>query len=504
MNRTKSATSYKLRVTSSPSGWPLVARSSLLVAFLLLIPLQLQAQDNAHIHIFSYGTYWQFPYSLDEVSRFSFTDDQSYLQAHAGDEVVIPFKAAELDTITFRHTPTALTKNKYQVFQMYITTNDGTDITSKEEYTPCYISINGCDAFPHYSGHAKIRGRGNSTWLWYDKKPYRVKLAETSPILGLGQNKDWVLLANYRDVTDLMNTFVFEAGEWLGLPYTNHTRYVELFLNGNYSGLYQLTEQVEQGGNRVAVDEERGLLLALDLDDGPGLSPYTTDNFYSEVFGLPVCIKNPGDDVLTEALIDSIKQEFALLESAIDAKSFSQLNRLMDIRSFVRYLILQELVLNVELIAPRSVYIHKDVEGKWTMGPLWDFDAGYDFNWATMTTGHNYFSSHTELVLGTDPYHHRGCYDGGISPFFTRMFGNHGFVTLFKEEWAVVKSGLMSSIWPEMESYISALNRGAMSRESTRWPIRGKYFQDEVHSMHSWLLRRVEYLDEVINAYPLP
>lgn len=166
------------------------------------------AQDNIHVHTRSYSNSWEFPLSVNDVNYFNFNSTQSHLQANVQGGVIVPFVASEIDTISFKDAPTELTGNPYKVFQMYITTNDGSKITSKEEYVRCYISINGRGSFPHYSGKAKIRGRGNSTWEWYDKKPYRIKLDDSSPILGLGENRDWVLLANYRDVTDLMNTFI--------------------------------------------------------------------------------------------------------------------------------------------------------------------------------------------------------------------------------------------------------------------------------------------------------
>ena len=479
-------------------------RQIIVLCLLLSAVLMSSAQDNIHVHIRSYSNSWSFPLSIDEVGYFNFNADQSRLQAHVKGGGVVPFISSEVDTITFQYALTELTGNHYKVFQMYITTDEGERVSSKDEYVGCYVSINGGGSFPHYSGKGKIRGRGNSTWLWYDKKPYRIKLDESSPLLGMGSNRDWVLLANYRDVTDLMNTFVFEAGHRLGMPYTNHTRYTEVFLNGEYIGLYQLTEQVEQGEYRVNVDDERGILLALDLDDGPGLSPDATDNFYSEVFRLPVCIKHPDEDKLTLQLKDSIKQEFAKLETAINNKSFSQSNRLMDRRIFVRYLILQELVGNVELNAPRSVYIHKDVDGKWMMGPLWDFDAGYDFDWSTMKTGHDYYHSYKELILGSDPYRHRGAYDANLSSFFTNLFGSHGFVTLFKEEWNAMKGELVAHSWAEMELYLDELNHGTIMREFMRWPLQGKQHARDVSAMHEWLLKRVDYLDGVINAYPMP
>ena len=67
----------------------------------------------------------------------------------------------------------------YKVYQLYITTTNGSDITSKENYTDCNLSLDGQDAYPDLSVTAQIRGRGNSSWLWYAKKSYRLKLEAT-------------------------------------------------------------------------------------------------------------------------------------------------------------------------------------------------------------------------------------------------------------------------------------------------------------------------------------
>ena len=80
----------------------------------------------------------------------------------------------------------------------------------------------------------------NYTLIGYEKK---------QKVLGMDKAKSWVLLANYRDLTDMMNTYAFELGRMMGLPYTNHTRYVELLMDGEYLGVYQLTEQVQQASS---------------------------------------------------------------------------------------------------------------------------------------------------------------------------------------------------------------------------------------------------------------
>ena len=172
------------------------------------------------------------------------------------------------------------------------------------------------------------------------------------------------------------------------MPYTNHSRYVEVTLNGEYIGLYQLTEQVEQGSSRVAVNDEQGMLISLDADDGPELNPNGEDNFWSTVYRMPICVKHPED--ATAAQLKAVQDDFARLEQSIHEGNYEATAQLMNIASFIDYMMIQELVYNVEVDAPRSIYMHKDKNGLWTMGPLWDFDAGFDFDWGTMYTGHNY------------------------------------------------------------------------------------------------------------------
>ena len=372
----------------------------------------------------------------------------------------------------------------YQVAQLTINTENAAPIMGKDkkDYVNCNFIIDSEIEEWDYNGTGRIRGRGNSTWLWYPKKPYRIKLDKKSEILGLA--------------TEMMNTFTFIAGEKLGLPYTNHSRYVEVTLNGEYIGLYQLTEQVEQGSSRVAVDDEQGMLISLDADDGPELNPNGEDNFWSTVYRMPICVKYPEDATATQ--LKGVQDDFARLEQSIHDSDYETTARLMNIASFIDYMIIQELVYNVEVDAPRSIYMHKDKNGLWTMGPLWDFDAGFDFDWGTMYTGHNYFTSYPELVLGTDPVNHTGGYR--VPSFFTDLFKNKRFVSEYKARWMEIKGEIMSEFWEETRRFAVGCS-GAMKRNAECWPI-DKNYQTEITRMKQWLQQRTDYLDTVIKNYP--
>lgn len=375
----------------------------------------------------------------------------------------------------------------------------GKAITSKEDYVDCTVSLSHSmeAAWSLSDVKAGIRGRGNSTWEWYPKKPYRIKFDKKQPMLGLPSAKSWVLLAEYRDPTDLMNAFVFELGQLLEMPATNHNRYVEVWLNGEYIGLYHLTEQVQQNKNRVDIDETTGYLIQLDKDDGPELSPLATDNFWSKVYGMPVCVKNP--DTPSAAVLKEVKDDLAQLENAIHSRNWQEVGKLLNVTTMIDFIAIQELIYNVELDAPRSMYMHRDplTGTKWTMGPLWDFDAGFDFDWGTMTTGHNYFASYRELVLGTAPATHTGT-SYRVPGFFSELFLMPEFVEAYKARWKEI-AALVPVAMETAEKYALA-NKDAFGREAAAWPI-GKNSSMQITQMKTWLTNRVKYLDGVVAAY---
>lgn len=472
------------------------------VLLLLLLAMPLAAQQRVHVYMNQLGGKWNIPVVADSISEISFDKYQRQVLMNVTGDQTVKFDVNHVDSLTFEDEPLFETKNPYQVFQLYITTSDGNDVTSKDYYTDCHLSLNALGSFTNFSANAQIRGRGNSSFLWYDKKPYRLKLIDKHKMLGLSKAKSWVLLANYRDVTDMMNTYVFELGRWLGLPYTNHTRYVELFLNGNYKGVYQLTEQIQQNKNRVNISDERGILISLDVDDGPAESPEAQDNFWSAVYNMPVCVKYPDDEYFTENTVDSVRHELEILENAIKTHDYEQVDQLLDIPSFIKYLQIQEFIYNVELSAPRSIFMHKDGDGKWVMGPLWDFDAGYDFDWGDMYTGHTFFKDYTETVMGTNPLKRNGNYNY-VPQFFTDLFACKEFVQAYKAQWSAVKDSVVIHPWQECEKYVAQLREsGALEREFQQWPISGKRFDTELEKMHTWLNNRAKHMTYLISNIP--
>jgi hypothetical protein len=288
--------------------------------------------------------------------------------------------------------------------------------------------------------------------------------------------KSWVLLANYRDPTNFMNAVAFDMARYMEMPYTNSNRFVEVYLNNSYVGMYQLTEQIQQGENRVDIDESTGVLLNLDLDDGQ----YPEDN-------------------ITSAQLEAIKTDFAELEQLVKNRDLNGLAGRLDINSMIDFLIIQELTRNVELVSPRSMYLYKDADNIYHFGPVWDFDGGFAFDWASMTNGHGFFGSQSSLMGKTNPSVYPNTAYNYISGFFVNLFGNAQFVSAYKARWNELKPGMLNHCFAQLDNYALHCD-SAMVNNAKRWPI-GKDHKIEVDKLKTWLTVRSENYTNILKDY---
>ena len=145
-----------------------------------------------------------------------------------------------------------------------INTENSTPITSKEYYLngTYYLDNLGIEGYKSIGSAnepltLKIKGRGNYTFTGFDKKPYRLKLDAKAALLGMKRSKQFALLA-HADANRgfLRNTRGFELSRRGGLDFTPEQRPVEVVLNGEYIGLYFLTETIRVDSDRVKITEQ--------------------------------------------------------------------------------------------------------------------------------------------------------------------------------------------------------------------------------------------------------
>ena len=249
-------------------------------------------------------------------------------------------------------------KEKNLISNVYIISEDGTNLMA--------------------AGGTEIRGRGNASWD-FPKKPYRLKFEEKqSPLGAPASAKKWTLLSNYGDKTLMRNMLAFEVSRRVGLGYTPFCHPVDLIINGEYRGCYQLCDQVEAAKGRV--DAKDGYLVEIDA------YAYSEDVWFSSNRGTPVTIKHPDEDEITQEQRKFINDYFNQMEAAVFASDYTDpvegYRKHLDLDSFLKNFIVGEFGGNTDTYW--SVYMYKDAaDGKLYTGPVWDYDLAFENDYRT-------------------------------------------------------------------------------------------------------------------------
>ncbi len=293
------------------------------------------------------------------------------------------------------------------------TENGKKDTITLEDYINCEITLfdNTGKGDSVGSAVAEIKGRGNSTWDKFDKKPYKFKFDKKQDLFGYGNEKTWVLLADARDYSLVRNMLALNAGLTMSkLQYNSMGQSVELYLNGEYRGVYYLCEQIQIKENRVNITAEDD---GVDLDNDGMIDPdsigylvemdaWATDSankyldnynkdgdvFFTIKGGQKAfTVKDPEDVFFDDdgnfdaakakPYLDYIQAYLQECHNAINAnasaENYAALCELIDVKSFAQAYIIFDLFKNPD-VNYSSVYYYKDVNGKLVAAPLWDFD----------------------------------------------------------------------------------------------------------------------------------
>lgn len=278
---------------------------------------------------------------------------------------------------------------------LYVNTDSCKPIVSKTDYIAgsYYLDPNGIVGVQGF-GNAEsplpleIRGRGNASWLnaSYLKKPYKIKLGKKAALMGMPKSKHWALMAHWEDGSVFLKDETgFEFSRRIGMAWTPRQRAVELVLNGEYMGLYFLTENVRVESTRVDVVEQNdGETDPLAITGGWLLE---NDNYFAAnqirmTAGngelLRVTYKSP--EVLSSQQLSYLTDLIVRADSAVYVRDkWSRAwEDIIDLDALAKYYIVSEVVDNVEAFSG-SCYMHKDrgVDSKLVFGPVWDYGNSF-------------------------------------------------------------------------------------------------------------------------------
>jgi hypothetical protein len=395
--------------------------------------------------------------------------------------------------------------------QLAIATRDGVPITSKEDYVDAtYVLTNPAAAVPAVTLNGKIRGRGNSTW-GQPKNPYKVQFANDASfaaigdVLGMKKQRNWALLADYFDRSLIRNKLVLSLGASSvfadGLKWTPVGQHVEVTLNGDYVGVYLLTEDIRIDPARLDIRKMSskpvdgqftgGYIVEVDVR----LDCYKGDDLDLQrvtAKGVAFCVDTPDEEAITPAQLAYVKDLLQRVED--DLYGARRLDRL-DPASFADWYLIQELIRNNDAIFLSSDFMWKDADDaarprdrRLNMGPLWDFDraagnVNTNGNWQT-----------------------EGCWvsKGYLPNWYSALFDIPDFKALVLSRWHQKRAALETFVNGSIDIYARRL-LDAQHRNFQRWPIFGvaltNYYEfsshdEEVAFVRRFLNERMAWMDK--------
>ena len=345
----------------------------------------------------------------------------------------------------------------------------------------------------------KIKGRGNSTW-WIctdasagavvGKCPYQVKFGDKKSILGMPEDKKWVLLAEKSDKSMIRNKIARYMGELSDLEYTPNAEYIELFINEDYQGTYLIGQKVEESKNRVNIGDE-GYLIEIDTDANNRIDPddiIFKPTIWSSIHTDGVFnIKDPNIDYGSDEFyfIENYINDF---ESVLYSNNFndpdSGYESYIDVDSLIDWFLINEIAKSVDARWYSSIYFSYIPGEKIKMGPIWDFDLSYgNLNYSDAQYTSDFYIKQNNWI--------------------DRLFLDEVFVEKVKIRYSYYYSKL-GDIKNKIDEFAKYIDK-SQKANFERWDILGVYvwpnpvydltYEQEVNRLENWIEERMNWLN---------
>lgn len=376
------------------------------------------------------------------------------------------------------------------------------------------------DPFNEYYGNIGIEIRGSSSQM-FPKKSYGLETRDPQgnkfdvSMFNMAYDNDWVLYAPYSDKSLIRNVLTYKLG-WDQNRYAPRTKLCEVIINGEYVGVYVLTEKIKNKNGKVGMDEllpedltdnelSGGYIVKIDKLTAGGVvaweSPYPPYSGASTVINYQM--QEPEINVINPIQLNYIEDYITGFETALYGSNFTNptlgYRPYIDVSSFIDFMLINEMGKNVDGYRI-STYLHKhriSEGGKLVAGPLWDFNLA--FGNADYCLGGN--------TDGWEINFNQYCSGGEDNPFWWKKFVQDPYFTnSLKCRWLELRQGPFhtDSILNYIDSLATYLDE-AQTRNFQKWPVLGNYvwpnnfigntYQDEVNYLKYWITLRLNWMD---------
>lgn len=378
----------------------------------------------------------------------------------------------------------------------------------------------------------ELKARGNSTFTYAEKKSYQIKLETASNLLQTGENvKTWVLLANYFDATLMHDKLFKDMAASLQMPYTASCNWVNLYYDGEYRGVYLLSEKNTVKSTGVNITDMEDAYKEQNPSYGTDMQTASSKNAYGMTYFYTTGLTEPGDitggyllelnhdrpdevsgfitrqgkgmnvkspEWCGEEAMRYISEYYQAFEDAVYATdksgNYTGVNAegkhyydYVDRDSLVKIFLMQELALNPDGFIS-SLYFYKDAGKKMYAGPIWDQDMTLGTGWTKQispeTTDYHYLA---QALIQIPDFHAAvlRCYTETFAPLAKELLAENGAVNDYAAR--LTDSAEMNFV---LWDYIRV---GELDNAGHIW--QGATYASVLADMRSWLTKRIAYLD---------
>lgn len=366
--------------------------------------------------------------------------------------------------------------------RIVIETENHREIKDRETEIPAKLQVWGENAPESEVMDLTIRGRGNSSWTHSPKKSYKIKFNTKESLFGMPKDRDWALIANYADKTLMKNYLAYKLSTLLDANYTPKCEFVELYLNNEYMGVYNLTETLKTGKNRINwISENNAFFAEFDIHyKAKNTTIRLKEPPKTITIHLPKNTSIPTQNILKEHL-DSLSTIIKKHRLSIDS-----LSKWIDLEAYLLFYWIQEFSMNRDGNFDTSIFFTWNIGEPLKMGPLWDFDLAYN--------GH--FNKQTQ---NPEAWFIRNYY------WNSSLFQNEAFKEAANIYWHSHRDIFVQTI-DHIHTYREQLKHAAQNNFK-RWPILQSAaslfhpysynsYQAAVDSLEAWIRQRIMWIDQ--------
>lgn len=238
----------------------------------------------------------------------------------------------------------------------------------KNTKAPVKITVTAPDGTMLYDGSGKMHSRGSSSFH-LPKKSYTLSFGDGFSLLPNGSAEKYVLIANSFDRSMLRNKIIYDFAKELSPEWSPYCDYAELFVNGEYKGLYLISEKIEPEKLNIT---DSGFLCMLERRREVLTEPYYESYFKSNYFYIKYAGKNVTADTVLQK-ITAAERAFAS-KDGIDPVTNKHFTELIDVESWARKYLIDEIFQNADKAVSSQYFYCRDENDKVRFGPVWDMD----------------------------------------------------------------------------------------------------------------------------------